>query len=111
MPERRENVIISVGGKEWSGWSGLTIRRSADRFAEATFMAPFEPEREEFRKLFRPFGYAPETVALGGKTMLTGTMHGVTPNVHPSSRTGHVTCYSQAGVLTDVPMPRACSPL
>lgn len=111
MPERRENVIISVGGKEWSGWSGLTIRRSADRFAEATFTAPFEPEREEFRKLFRPFGYAPVTVAIGGKTMLIGTMLGVTPNMEPSSRTVDVTCYSQAGVLNDVTMPRASYPL
>lgn len=111
MPERREEVTLTLDGETWVGWSSIVIRHSADKFSDVEFSAPFEPERSEFRRIFRPFGYAPVTVSIGGETAMVGTVMGVDPSTSPSSRSVAVTAYSLPGVLNDVTMPASAYPL
>ena len=111
MPERREEVTLTLDGETWAGWSGFVMRHSADRFSDVEFVAPFEPEREAFRRIFRPFGYATVTISIAGETAMIGTMMGVDPSTSPSSRSVTVTAYSLPGVLNDVTMPASAYPL
>lgn len=111
MPERLEDVALSIDGARWRAWNGLEITRSLDSFATVGFGAPFEPEREGFRSTFQPFSYKPIDLRVGDELLFTGALVGVEPATDPESRTVKVSCYSRPAVLTDVSAPASAYPL
>jgi len=100
-----EKVQLFIDAKELSTWTSIKLSLALDSFAVVTFTAPFDPSRKEIRDTFRPFTYKPMRVAVGGRTLFTGTMVDVLPSVDPQARTVDVTGYSLPGVLQDCGAP------
>lgn len=92
-------------GKYFGYWSDLEIKRSIDAYSEASFRSPFEPDRKEFRDLFRPFSFKPLKVLHELSPLFTGTLVDVRPSEEPDARTIDVTGYGLPGVLNDCTTP------
>lgn len=107
----REDVGLSIGGREWIGWSDIEIKRCLDSVSTFSFTAPFEPERQEFRDTFRPFSYAPVVIGVNGELVLNGTMLGVEPSLEVEERSVAVSGYGLPGVLLDCTMPASAYPI
>lgn len=94
-----------IGGKSFAHWFDLEVKLSVDAFDAVSFSAPFEPDRKDFRELFKPFSFQPVDLKLNGDPLFTGTMIGVEPRVDANSKTVAITCYSLPGVLCDCTAP------
>lgn len=110
MPERSEQVSISIDGQRFWGWSGLSITRGIDVFARASFVVPFEPDNTEFRRTFRPFSFRSLAIDIGDERVFTGVMF-VNPELTPRSRQVKIEAYAAPAVLQDVCMPADSFPL
>lgn len=111
MSEATEDVSILISGEEWTAWTSMQLRRSVDKFAEASFEAPFDPERKRFRDTFRPFAYRPMNVLVDSATFFTGTMIGIDPKRDQSSNVVSASGYSLPTVLQDCNAPESAYPL
>lgn len=114
MPRKpdREALILLIDGRRYTGWNDIEIERSIDAFSTVSFTAPFEPERREFRDVFRPFSFKPLALNVNGDTQLfAGTLVGVDPKFDPSSRSVGISAYGRPAVLADVTMPASAYPL
>lgn len=111
MPDRSEDVRVTLRGSEYEGWDGLELTRTLDAFSVLSFGAPFEPERERFRDDFRPFSFHPLDVSVGGEPFFTGTLVDVDPSADPGRRSVGVSAYARPGVLDDCHMPPSSWPL
>lgn len=100
-----ERVSLEIEGKRFEHWSELELTLSLDTFATCVFRAPFEPERRDFRDLFRPFSFRPITIRVDNDVLFTGTMVGVEPEQDAHSSAVSVTGYSLPGVLNDCNAP------
>ncbi len=90
-------------------WQNVEIKRSIDCYSEASFEAPFEPNRPEFRRTFRPFTFKPMKVLHELKPLFVGTLVDIRPDLTPSSRTVCVSGYALPGVLQDCHSPAPSS--
>lgn len=106
-----EDVVIQIDGRRWRGWSDLEIRLPLDGFATFSFLVPFEPERADFREVFRPFSYRRVDVSVNGEQLFAGTMVDVAPTSEVASRSVSVSGYSLPGVLADCTPPVSSFPL
>jgi prophage tail gpP-like protein len=100
-----ERVDLVIDDLYFAYWSGLEITRSIDAYSTATFKAPFEPSRAEFRSTFRPFSFRPIKVRHELDNFFTGTMVDIRPDVKPDARTLCITAYGKPGVLHDCTWP------
>lgn len=98
---RPEEVAILIEGKRFRFWTQVRITRAIDTVDTIEFSAPFDPQSAEFRNLFRPFSFKDIGVTVGGKTLFTGTMVGVVPEISGQGKTIQVSGYSTPGVLND----------
>lgn len=100
-------------GNFFGYWNDLEITLSIDSYSQASFRTPFEPTREEFRRLFRPFSFRPMKVMHELQPFFTGTLVDVRPNLEPNGRTLEVSGYALPGVLNDctTPAPTSEKPL
>lgn len=104
IPES-ERVTLLVGGKEYGAWSECELHDQIDSISTVSFKAPFEPDRKEFRDIFRPFTYPNVEVKVGGFQFFAGRMVSVAPDWDANSNTVEITAYAHAGWLNDVTMP------
>jgi prophage tail gpP-like protein len=112
---QRENVTIVIGdehnettgrtGDYFGYWGSVEIKRSIDTFSSVVFGAPFEPERKEFRKTFRPFTFPRLEVLVDLVPVVTGFVLDVAPEVDANSRKLQVTGYAKPAVLHDCNFP------
>ena len=103
-----EEVEVRIAGERFRWWESVTIRRSIDNVDELSLSAPFEPDRPEFRRAFRPFSYSACAVAIGGDLVFSGTMLAVNPAATPDGVSVAAGAYSFPGVLADcTPSPEA----
>lgn len=104
-----DNELLTPDGRKignyFGYWADLEIRRSIDAYSQASFKAPFEPSRPEFREIFRPFSFKPLKVRHELQAFFTGTLVDVRPSVEPNSRTVDVSGYALPGVLDDCTTP------
>lgn len=110
MPERAEQVSISIDGKRFWGWSGLSMTRGIDIFSHASFVVPFEPDNAEFRRVFRPFTFREITIDVGDERVFTGVMF-VNPELAVTSRQVKIDAYAAPAVLQDAYLPPSSFPL
>lgn len=106
-----EIVSLTIGGEQFRFWSEVTLDIAIDNHPTVGFVAPFEAERADFRKLFRPFSYAPVELFVGEAKVFTGTMIDVVPTVSAAERIVQVTAYSKAAKLSECDMPWRSLPL
>lgn len=107
----RQGVSIIIDGQEFIQWESVTIERGLDRIETVSFDAPFEPDREDFRRIFRPFSYKPVEVFVGNTRLFSGTMVDVAPTLSEDRRTVSTESYSLPGVLSDCTPPISAMPL
>jgi len=89
-------VSIKAGGQSISGWTGVTIEQAIDNCADAfSISAPFDPDREDLRERFKPFGYKPCKVLIDDQLIITGRIEKVEPLKPNRSRC----LQSRAGIL------------
>ena len=108
MPER---VDLRIDGSTYRAWSDVEIHREIDSSSTVTFTAPFEPDRESFRRTFRPFSFRTIEVHVDGELVFTGTMIDVDPKVDAKSRKVSVSAYALPAVLENVNPPASAYPL
>ncbi len=104
-------VGLVISGEKFEHWTEIEITQSIDSFSTATFTAPFEAGRKEFRELFRPFSYRSINVLIDDKVRFTGTMMGIEPRIDANSKSVVCTCYSLPGTLGDCCPPASAFPL
>lgn len=98
-------VAILIDGRRFRFWDSVRISRAIDRIDLVEFGAPFTADIPAFRDAFRPFTYKNITVTVGGETLFTGTMVGVSPVLENGRRLVSVSGYSKPGVLSDCTPP------
>ncbi len=106
-----DSVSLSINGRRFRFWESVTIRRQLDSVDTVSFTAPFEPSDRSFRDNFRPFGYQPVDVLVGGERLFTGTMLTPVPTVTAERKEVAVDCYSLPGVLLDCTPPSSAWPV
>lgn len=106
-----DDVVVLIEGSRIANWADLEITRSMDSYSMASFTAPFESDRREFRELFRPFSFRKVEIQIDGEPIFTGPMIGPTPEVTPEVRQVRVEAYALPGVLQDCTAPAAALPL
>lgn len=106
-----QGASILIDGEEFVQWESVVIERGLDRIETVSFDAPFDPEREEFRRIFRPFSYKPVEVFVGDTRIFSGTMVDVSPTLSEDRRTVSTESYSLPGVLSDCTPPISAMPL
>jgi prophage tail gpP-like protein len=72
-----------------------------DSFSSVTFRAPFEPDKRDFREVFKPFTFKPLEIRIEQSVMFTGTLVDVAPDFDADSSEVVVTAYSLPAVLGD----------
>lgn len=99
-----EEVRLFIDGRRWRSWSSVEITRTLDSFDTASFSAPFEPERPEFRAAFKPFQYKPLSIEVGDSgEVFNGVQMNVDPSTTPATGTVNVSAYTRAAIIGDVP--------
>lgn len=107
MPEK---VSLLIDGDRWTEWEQVGLQLSLDSFSTATFTGPFDPQRDDMRRTYRPFSYRDLVLEVGegrdAKRLFTGTLVGVVPKSSPDSISIEASGYSLPGVLDDSnPLP------
>jgi prophage tail gpP-like protein len=110
-PSTGDEVSILIDGQRFRFWSTVIITRSIDAMDSIRFSAPFEPDKQDFKKTFRPFSFRDLIVNVGADTLFTGTLVDSLPSLDNDQRTIDVTGYSLPGVLSDCTAPASALPL
>lgn len=104
-------LALSINGKRFRFWTGISITRSIDAMDSLLVTAPFDPADPVFREAFRPFAFAPVGLTVGGAPLFTGTMLTPDPDLKEDSRTVSAACYSVPAVTGDCTAPASAYPL
>lgn len=106
-----EKVGIVIDGERFENFTEVEFNRSIDTFSTMGFLAPFEADRKEFRKLFRPFSYRSVNGLIEDKVRFTGTLMQADPVITPDSKAVSVSCYSLPAAMCDCCPPGSAYPL
>jgi prophage tail gpP-like protein len=99
-------IALRIGGERIAFWSEIEIGLHLDSYSTCDVKAPYEPDREEFRKAFKPFSYQSYDVMRGGKPLFTGTLVGIDPEITPSMSGVVGSGYAKPGALADCTLPQ-----
>lgn len=104
-------LSLSINGKQFRFWTGISITRSIDAMDTLIVAAPFTPDDPAFRETFKPFAFSPVGVTVGGAPLFTGIMLTPDPDLKQDSRTVSAACYSAPAVTGDCTAPASAFPL
>lgn len=97
-----DDVRLVVEGKEFRGWTGVTIEMAIDQVADAFSLSmPYDSDRAELRDAFRPFGYQCVQVYIDDDLLITGRVDKVEAKSDAGDRTLTVQGRSLTGALVD----------
>jgi len=96
--------IIFVSGKEFRFWRDVRVTRSIDSVSLFEFSAPWEPDNEAFREVFRPLSFQSCSVFIGTELVVGGTLVDVSPTFG-TARDVTASGYSRFGVMRDTTLP------
>lgn len=105
------DVGLVISGETFRFFTDVELVSSIDNFSTATFSAPFESDRKEFRRLFKPFEYRSVNALVDQKVRFTGSMLCPLPRIEPNAKSVDVACYSLPAVLEDCCPPATAYPL
>jgi prophage tail gpP-like protein len=105
-----EETQLLIDGELFEGWSELELMLSLDTYSSATFVAPFEPDRREFRDRFRPFTYKPVEIKIGNELLFSGRMLTPHPRASADAVDVTVTAYAMPAVIADCMEPASKLP-
>lgn len=96
-------VALLIDGTPFKFWSSATINFSFDTLADSfSISAPWFPDDDIYRELFRPFSYKEIVLYVGGEKVLTGNNITIKTNTNSDSKIITIDGYSKAGILADV---------
>ncbi len=98
-----DEIVITVGAIEFRFWTDAKVTRSMDTVSSFEFAAPFEPDNQIFRSVFRPLSFQPVSITLGGDQLITGTLINTAAELQ-GSRVVTASGYGKPGVLRDCTM-------
>jgi prophage tail gpP-like protein/phage tail protein X len=104
-------IAVIINGRRFRFWTGCTIKRSIDSFDTIELSAPFEPDADGWRDVFRPFSYQQMECTIGGVPLFRGTVVSITPALDVAANTVTMGAYSLPGVLNDCTAPASMYPL
>lgn len=110
-PDDPDQITLSIDGRVYSFWTEVTFNRSLDSFDSVEFRTPFEPDRQDFREIFRPFSFKSIVVHIGSELAFTGTIIRIDPELQVTSRVVAVGCYARCAVINDCTAPASAFPL
>jgi prophage tail gpP-like protein len=97
-----DDVRLVIGGREFTGWTGVSIELSVDSCADGfSVSAPFDPSDAALVAAVRPYGYQRAQVYIGPDLVITGTIERVDPKTDETGRTLTVQGRSLTGPLID----------
>lgn len=97
-----DDVSLTVGGRQFTGWTGVSITLNEDSIAAGfSLTAPFDPEREDLRTQLRPFAYRMARVFIGNELVLKGTIEKIAPTLTADDRSVTITGRSTTGAMVD----------
>lgn len=97
-----DEVRLRVAGREFAGWTGVSISMTIDQVADAFSLSlPYDPARAELRAAFKPFGYQPVQVYLDEDLLITGRVDKVEAKSDAGDRSLTVQGRSLPGALVD----------
>lgn len=100
MPSDQVRLVIE--GREFWGWTGVTISQAVDQAADAfSISAPLDPDVVQIRDSFRPFGYQECQLYIDNDRILTGRIDSVNPRTDGRERKLTVQGRSLAGQIVD----------
>ena len=100
-----DEVSLTILGKRFRFWDGVTVKNSIDSVDTLELTAPFDALNAEFIAFFRPFEYQPVTASIGGELVFTGTLITVKPTASAKGVAVAAGAYSLPGVLVDCCAP------
>ena len=106
-----EKVAIIIDGEKFQHFDSVHFERHIDDFSSLAFLAPFEADRKEFRKLFKPFSYRSVNGLVNDKVLFTGTLMLPAPRIDDSSKVIDVRCDSLPEVMARCCPPGSAYPL
>lgn len=104
-PESEEEVNVQIDKNYFGNWTEVEIELSIDSFSTASFSAPFERGRAEFRELFRPFKYRLFEVDTHLETLVLGYGVNVLPRSSSAESSVKFAGYSKPGPFCDCTIP------
>jgi len=111
LSKDKNAVGIKIDDVFFSSWSTFSLRSTIDQLQTFMFTAPFEPTKDNFKKIFQPFSFKESFVSIGDEIVLTGTTVSIEPELTNDSNIVNVSGYSLPGVLNDCTPPVSSYPL
>ena len=105
-----DETALTIDGTRFRFWTDIQIDLHTDQQSVVSFSAPFDPDVEAQRELFRPMSFKPMSVTIGGVPVFTGTLVIPLPNATPAATVVSVSGYSLAAVLDDCTLPFSAYP-
>jgi prophage tail gpP-like protein len=100
--ESEDEVAVVIAGTRVEQFWNETITLTLDSVGGGfSFNAPFFPNTEAYRELFRPFQYQSIQIYIGGNIVLNGTIELIIPNYNGSASFVTVQGRSKTGILID----------
>jgi len=92
-------VRLVIDGKEFTGWTGVTISMAIDQLADAfSVTAPFDPA---LKGAFKPFGYQAVQLYIDSDIVLSGRIDKIDAKTDASDRSINMQGRSLTGILGD----------
>ncbi len=97
-----DQTTIIIDGIRLEQFSNENILLTVDNVGNGfSFTAPFFPGTQEYRDLFRPFGYQDAQIYIGENLVLNGTVEKIAPSLTDTSNSVNVQGRSKTGILVD----------
>lgn len=100
MPTPSDSILLTIEGKRYTGWEGLTLSRALDAVSTIGFSTSWDPHNPELRALFVPLARQSIEVDTGrGERLLTGLITAGAPESDAESRSLPLAGYGRPGIL------------
>ncbi len=106
MPTPSDAIFLTISGRRYTGWKGLTVTRALDAISTVGFATSWDPGNAELRALFVPLARQSIEVDTGrGERLLTGLITAGAPESDAEGRTLPLAGFGLPGLLEQTRIP------
>lgn len=100
MPTPSDAIFLTISGRRYTGWKGLTLTRSLDAISTIGFSTSWDPHNPDLRALFVPLARQSIEVDTGrGERLLTGLITAGAPESDSEGRSLPLAGFGVPGIL------------
>lgn len=107
----KRDVSLTIGGVPVVGWYAISASMSVDTYSTLSADAPFDPERQEIRELFRPYQFRDLILALDGEQLFRGFAQDFEPRRNAEGYTIGIAGAALPATLHQCPEPASAIPV